>query len=421
MKKGLPIAIGYLSVSFTFGVKAVNAGIPVWITILISVANVTSAGQFAGVAIMAAHGSYLEMAMTTFIINVRYMLMSFSLSQKVDKKMTLRQRLMIGYGITDGSAVLGLGDIGPEAGMPVMEGKCVLFKAFGDVDAFPICVKTKDVDEFVETVYNISGSFGGINLEDIAAPRCFEIERKLKEKCDIPIFHDDQHGTAVITLAGLTNALKVVGKKKEDVRIVTSGAGAAAIAITKLLLSAGFKDITMCDRKGAIYKGREGLNWIKAEMAEVTNLDHKAGSLADMLVGADVFIGVSAPNTVTTEMVKTMNKDAIIFACANPTPEIFPDAAKAGGAKVISTGRSDYPNQLNTVLAFPGIFRGAFDVRASDINEEMKVAAAEALAALVGDQLSEDYIIPAAFDPRVGSAVAKAVAEAARKSGVARI
>ena len=322
--------------------------------------------------------------------------------------------------ITDGSAVLGLGDIGPEAGMPVMEGKCVLFKAFGDVDAFPICVKTKDVDEFVETVYNISGSFGGINLEDIAAPRCFEIERKLKEKCDIPIFHDDQHGTAVITLAGLTNALKVVGKKK-DVKIVTSGAGAAAIAITKLLLSAGFRDITMCDRKGAIYKGREGLNWIKTEMAEVTNLSHKAGSLADMLVGADVFIGVSAPNTVTTEMVKTMNKDAIIFACANPTPEIFPDAAKVGGAKVISTGRSDYPNQINNVLAFPGIFRGAFDVRASDINEAMKVAASEALADLVGDQLSEDYIIPAAFDPRVGPAVAKAVAEAARKSGVARI
>ena len=323
--------------------------------------------------------------------------------------------------ITDGSAVLGLGDIGPEAGMPVMEGKCVLFKAFGDVDALPICVKTKDVDEFVETVYNISGSFGGINLEDIAAPRCFEIERKLKEKCDIPIFHDDQHGTAVITLAGLTNALKVVGKKKEDVKIVTSGAGAAAIAITKLLLSAGFKDITMCDRKGAIYKGREGLNWIKTEMAEVTNLSHKAGTLADMLVGADVFIGVSAPGTVTTEMVKTMNRDAIIFACANPTPEIFPDAAKAGGAKVISTGRSDYPNQINNVLAFPGIFRGAFDVRASDINEAMKVAASEALADLVGDQLSEDYIIPAAFDPRVGPAVAKAVAEAARKSGVARI
>ena len=337
------------------------------------------------------------------------------------KSYELTRRWNMAAVITDGSAVLGLGDIGPEAGMPVMEGKCVLFKAFGDVDAFPICVKTKDVDEFVETVYNISGSFGGINLEDIAAPRCFEIERKLKEKCDIPIFHDDQHGTAVITLAGLTNALKVVGKKKEDVKIVTSGAGAAAIAITKLLLSAGFRDITMCDRKGAIYQGREGLNWIKTEMAEATNLSRKAGTLADMLVGADVFIGVSAPNTVTTEMVKTMNKDAIIFACANPTPEIFPDAAKAGGARVISTGRSDYPNQINNVLAFPGIFRGAFDVRASDINEEMKVAAAEALAGLVGDELSEDYIIPAAFDPRVGPAVAKAVAEAARRSGVARL
>ena len=337
------------------------------------------------------------------------------------KSYELTRRWNMAAVITDGSAVLGLGDIGPEAGMPVMEGKCVLFKAFGDVDAFPICVKTKDVDEFVETVYNISGSFGGINLEDIAAPRCFEIERKLKEKCDIPIFHDDQHGTAVITLAGLTNALKVVGKKKEDVKVVTSGAGAAAIAITKLLLSAGCRDITMCDRKGAIYKSREGLNWIKTEMAEVTNLSRKAGTLADMLVGADVFIGVSAPNTVTTEMVKTMNKDAIIFACANPTPEIFPDAAKAGGARVVSTGRSDYPNQINNVLAFPGIFRGAFDVRASDINEEMKVAAAEALAGLVGDELSEDYIIPAAFDPRVGPAVAKAVAEAARRSGVARI
>ena len=337
------------------------------------------------------------------------------------KSYELTRRWNMAAVITDGSAVLGLGDIGPEAGMPVMEGKCVLFKAFGDVDAFPLCVKTKDVDEFVETVYNISGSFGGINLEDIAAPRCFEIERKLKEKCDIPIFHDDQHGTAVITLAGLTNALKVVGKKKEDVKVVTSGAGAAAIAITKLLLSAGFRDITMCDRKGAIYQGREGLNWIKTEMAEATNLSRKAGTLADMLVGADVFIGVSAPNTVTTEMVKTMNKDAIIFACANPTPEIFPDAAKAGGARVISTGRSDYPNQINNVLAFPGIFRGAFDVRASDINEEMKVAAAEALAGLVGDELSEDYIIPAAFDPRVGPAGAKAVAEAARRSGVARI
>ena len=343
------------------------------------------------------------------------------IQKDINKSYELTRRWNMAAVITDGSAVLGLGDIGPEAGMPVMEGKCVLFKAFGDVDAFPICVKTKDVDEFVETVYNISGSFGGINLEDIAAPRCFEIERKLKEKCDIPIFHDDQHGTAVITLAGLTNALKVVGKKKENVKVVTSGAGAAAIAITKLLLSAGFRDITMCDRKGAIYKGREGLNWIKTEMAEVTNLSRKAGTLADMLVGADVFIGVSAPNTVTTEMVKTMNRDAIIFACANPTPEIFPDAAKAGGARVISTGRSDYPNQINNVLAFPGIFRGAFDVRASDINEEMKVAAAEALAGLVGDELSEDYIIPAAFDPRVGPAVAKAVAEAARRSGVARI
>ena len=343
------------------------------------------------------------------------------IQKDINKSYELTRRWNMAAVITDGSAVLGLGDIGPEAGMPVMEGKCVLFKAFGDVDALPICVKTKDVDEFVETVYNISGSFGGINLEDIAAPRCFEIERKLKEKCDIPIFHDDQHGTAVITLAGLTNALKVVGKKKEDVKVVTSGAGAAAIAITKLLLSAGFRDITMCDRKGAIYKGREGLNWIKTEMTEVTNLSRKAGTLADMLVGADVFIGVSAPNTVTTEMVKTMNKDAIIFACANPTPEIFPDAAKAGGAKVISTGRSDYPNQINNVLACPGIFRGAFDVRASDINEEMKVAAAEALAGLVGDELSEDYIIPAAFDPRVGPAVAKAVAEAARRSGVARL
>ena len=343
------------------------------------------------------------------------------IQKDINKGYELTRRWNMAAVITDGSAVLGLGDIGPEAGMPVMEGKCVLFKAFGDVDAFPICVKTKDVDEFVETVYNISGSFGGINLEDIAAPRCFEIERKLKEKCDIPIFHDDQHGTAVITLAGLTNALKVVGKKKEDVKVVTSGAGAAAIAITKLLLSAGFRDITMCDRKGAIYAGREGLNWIKTEMAEVTNLSRKAGALADMLVGADVFIGVSAPNTVTTEMVKTMNKDAIIFACANPTPEIFPDAAKAGGARVVSTGRSDYPNQINNVLAFPGIFRGAFDVRASDINEEMKVAAAEALAGLVGDELSEDYIIPAAFDPRVGPAVAKAVAEAARRSGVARL
>ncbi len=324
--------------------------------------------------------------------------------------------------ITDGTAVLGLGDIGPEAGMPVMEGKCVLFKAFGGVDAFPLCVKTKDVDEFVNTVALISGSFGGINLEDISAPRCFEIERKLKERCDIPIFHDDQHGTAVITLAGLTNALKVVGKRREDVKIVTSGAGAAAVAIVKLLLSAGFKDIIMTDRTGAIYAGRENLNWIKAEMAEVTNLEKNTGKLADVIRGADVFIGVSGPGTLTTEMVRTMAKDAIIFACANPTPEIFPEDAKAGGAKVVATGRSDYPNQINNVLAFPGIFRGAFDVRASDINEEMKMAAARALAGLISDdELSEDYIIPAAFDKRVGPAVAAAVAEAARRTGVARI
>ena len=344
------------------------------------------------------------------------------IQKDVNKSYELTRRHNMCAVITDGSAVLGLGDIGPEAGMPVMEGKCVLFKSFGDVDAFPLCVKTKDVDEFVRTVALISGSFGGINLEDIAAPRCFEIERKLKECTDIPIFHDDQHGTAVITLAGLTNALKVVGKKKEDVKVVTSGAGAAAIAIVKLLLSAGFRHVTMCDRKGAIYEGREGLNWIKEEMALVTNLEKKAGSLADMLVGADVFIGVSAPGTVTTEMVKTMNKDAIVFACANPTPEIFPEDAKAGGAAVISTGRSDFPNQINNVLAFPGIFRGTFDVRASDINEEMKMAAAMALANLISDEeLNADYIIPYAFDPKVGPAVAKAVAQAAIDSGVARI
>ena len=344
------------------------------------------------------------------------------IQKDVEKSYDLTRRHNLCAVITDGTAVLGLGDIGPEAGMPVMEGKCVLFKSFGGVDAFPLCVKTKDVDEFVNTVYLISGSFGGINLEDIAAPRCFEIERKLKEKCDIPIFHDDQHGTAVITLAGLTNALKVVGKKKEEVKVVTSGAGAAAISIVKLLLSAGYKNIVMTDRNGAIYKGRENLNWIKEEMAEVTNLSCEEGKLADVIKGADVFIGVSAPNTLTTEMVKTMNKDAIVFACANPTPEIFPEDAKAGGAKVVSTGRSDYPNQINNVLAFPGIFRGTFDVRAKDINEEMKMAAAEALASLISDdELNADYIIPKAFDPRVGPAVAKAVAEAARKSGVARI
>ena len=344
------------------------------------------------------------------------------IQKDVEKSYELTRRHNMCLVVTDGTAVLGLGDIGPEAGMPVMEGKCVLFKNFGDVDAFPLCIKSKDVDTIVETIYMISGSFGGVNLEDIAAPRCFEIERKLKEKCDIPIFHDDQHGTAVITLAGLINALKLVGKNIEDIKIVTSGAGAAAIAIVKLLMSYGAKNVIMCDRKGAIYKGRDGLNWIKEEMAEVTNLEHKEGSLADMLVGADVFIGVSGPGTVTQDMVKTMNKDAIVFACANPTPEIFPDEAKAAGARVISTGRSAFPNQINNVLAFPGIFRGTFDVRASDINEEMKMAAALALAGLISDdELTEDYIIPKAFDPRVGPAVAKAVAEAARKSGVARI
>jgi malate dehydrogenase (oxaloacetate-decarboxylating) len=344
------------------------------------------------------------------------------INKDVNRSYDLTRRHNLCAVVTDGTAVLGLGDIGPEAGMPVMEGKCVLFKAFGDVDAFPLCVKSKDVDEIVNTVYMISGSFGGVNLEDISAPRCFEIERKLKEKCDIPIFHDDQHGTAIVTLAGLLNALKVVGKKKEDVKIVTSGAGAAAISIVKLLLSAGFKNVIMTDRSGAIYEGRDGLNWIKEEMALVTNRDKVAGKLADVIVGADVFIGVSAPGTLTTDMVKTMNKDAIVFACANPTPEIFPEDAKAGGARVISTGRSDYPNQVNNVLAFPGIFRGTFDVRASDINEQMKMAAAMAIAGLISDEeLNEDYIIPAAFDPRVGPAVAKAVAEAARASGVARI
>ena len=345
------------------------------------------------------------------------------IQKDIDKSYELTRRHNLCAVITDGTAVLGLGDIGPEAGMPVMEGKCVLFKSFAGVDAFPLCVKTKDVDEFVNTVYNISGSFGGINLEDISAPRCFEIERKLKEKCDIPIFHDDQHGTAIITLAGLTNALKVVGKDKKDVRVVTSGAGAAAISIVKLLLSAGFENIIMCDRTGAIYAGREqGMNWIKEEMALVTNKDKVKGSLADVIKGADVFIGVSAPGLLTPEMVSTMNKDAIIFACANPTPEIFPEDAKKAGARVVATGRSDFPNQINNVLAFPGVFRGTFDVRAKDINEEMKMAAAEALSNLISDEeLSEDYIIPKAFDRRVGEAVAKAVADAAIKSGVARI
>ncbi len=335
--------------------------------------------------------------------------------------LTLRHNLCLV--VTDGTAVLGLGDIGPEAGMPVMEGKCVLFKAFGGVDAFPLCIKSKDVDEIVNTIYLISGSFGGVNLEDIAAPRCFEIERKLKEKCDIPIFHDDQHGTAVVTLAGLLNAIKLVGKKKENVRIVINGAGAAAISITKLLLSCGFPNVILCDRRGAIYEGRtDGMNWIKDEMAKITNKEKKHGTLADVLVGADVFIGVSAPGTLTVDMVKTMNKDAIVFACANPVPEIFPDDAKKGGAAVVATGRSDFPNQINNVLAFPGIFRGTFDVRASDINDEMKIAASYALASLISDkELNPDYIIPAAFDKRVADTVAAAVREAAKKSGVARI
>ena len=345
------------------------------------------------------------------------------IQKDVEKSYDLTRRHNMCLVVTDGTAVLGLGDIGPEAGMPVMEGKCVLFKAFGDVDAFPLCIKSKDVDEIVNTIYLISGSFGGINLEDIAAPRCFEIEKKLKEKCDIPIFHDDQHGTAIITLAGLNNALRVVGKKREDVKIVVNGAGAAAISITKLLLTAGYKNAILCDRKGAIYAGRkEGMNPIKEEMAQVTNLEKKAGSLADVLVGADVFIGVSAPGVLTTDMVKTMAKDAVIFACANPTPEIFPEDAKAGGAAVVATGRSDFPNQVNNVLAFPGVFRGTFDVRARDINDAMKIAAADALSNLITDEeLSPDYIIPKAFDKRVGPAVAKAVAQAARDTGVARL
>ena len=345
------------------------------------------------------------------------------IQKDLDKSYELTRRHNMCAVITDGSAVLGLGDIGPEAGMPVMEGKSVLFKAFGDVDAFPLCIKTKDVDEFVNTVYLLSGSFGGVNLEDISAPRCFEIERKLKEKCDIPIFHDDQHGTAIITLAGLLNALKVVGKEKENVRIVTSGAGAAAVSIVRLILSAGFKNVVMCDRNGAIYEGRkEGMNWIKEEMAQCTNREKKKGTLAEMLVGADIFIGVSAPGLVTRDMVRSMAEDAIVFACANPTPEIFPDEAKEAGAKVVATGRSDFPNQINNVLAFPGVFRGTFDVRAKDINEEMKMAAARALAELISEEeLEADYIIPKAFDPRVGKAVASAVAKAAKASGAARL
>ena len=341
------------------------------------------------------------------------------IQKDINKSYELTRRWNTVAVVTDGTAVLGLGDIGPEAGMPVMEGKCVLFKEFGDVDAIPLCVRSKDVDE---TVRLLAGSFGGVNLEDISAPRCFEIEKKLKECCDIPIFHDDQHGTAVITLAGVINALKVVGKKIEDIKIVTSGAGAAGIAIIKLLISMGLKNVIMTDRKGAIYEGREGLNPIKEEMAKITNANHEKGSLSEVIKGADVFIGVSAPGTLTPDMVRTMAKDPIIFACANPTPEIFPDEAKAAGAAVVSTGRSDYPNQVNNVLCFPGIFCGALDVRASDINDEMKIAAAYAIAGLVSDEeLCADYILPAAFDSRVKDAVAKATAEAAIRSGVARI
>lgn len=345
-----------------------------------------------------------------------------AISKDVDLSYVYTRRANLVAVVTDGTAVLGLGDIGPEAGMPVMEGKCALFKTFGDVDAFPLCVRSKEVDDIVKTVQLLAGSFGGINLEDISAPRCFEIEKRLKEVCDIPVFHDDQHGTAVVTMAAMINALKIVGKNIEDVSVVVNGSGAAGIAITRLLMSRGLKKVILCDRKGAIYKGRDGLNPIKAEMAEISNLEKKAGSLKDVIVGADVFIGVSAPGMLTGDMVRTMNRDAIIFACANPTPEIFPEEAKAAGAAVVSTGRSDYPNQINNVLAFPGIFRGAFDVRASDINEEMKMAAAHALAGLISDEeLSADYIIPQAFDKRVGPAVAKAVAEAARRTGVARI
>ncbi|MBR1814737.1 MAG: NAD-dependent malic enzyme [Lachnospiraceae bacterium] len=344
------------------------------------------------------------------------------IQKDVNKSYELTRRWNTVAVVTDGTAVLGLGDIGPEAGMPVMEGKCVLFKAFGDVDAIPLCVRSKDVDEIVNTVRLLAGSFGGVNLEDISAPRCFEIEEKLKACCDIPIFHDDQHGTAVVTLAGLINALKVVGKKIEDIRIVTSGAGAAGIAIIRLLMAMGLKDVVMCDRKGAIYEGREGLNPIKEEMAKITNREMRKGSMEEVIKGADVFIGVSAPGTLTKEMVRTMAKDPIIFACANPTPEIFPDEAKEAGAAVVSTGRSDYPNQINNVLVFPGIFRGALDVRASQINNEMKIAAAYAIANLISDEeRNAEYIIPAAFDPRVKDAVAAAVAEAARKTGVARI
>ena len=344
------------------------------------------------------------------------------IQKDVNKSYELTRRSNLVAVVTDGTAVLGLGDIGPEAGMPVMEGKCVLFKSFGDVDAIPLCVRSKNVDEIVNTIYLISGSFAGVNLEDISAPRCFEIERKLKEKCDIPIFHDDQHGTAVVTLAAMLNALKVVGKKIDEIRVVTSGAGAAGIAIIKLLIAMGLKDVVLCDRKGAIYKGREGLNAEKTEMAEITNKEMRKGTLEEVLKGADVFIGVSAPNCVTPEMVKNMAEKPILFPMANPTPEIMPELAKEAGAAVVGTGRSDFPNQINNVLAFPGIFRGALDVRASDINDEMKIAAAKAIASFVTEEnLSADYIIPSALDRHVAQAVAKAVAQAARDTGVARI
>ncbi len=345
-----------------------------------------------------------------------------AIQKDVDLSYTLTRRGNLVAVITDGTAVLGLGDIGPEAGMPVMEGKCVLFKTFGNVDAFPLCVRTKSVDEIVNTVKLLAGSFGGINLEDISAPRCFEIERRLKAECDIPIFHDDQHGTAIVTVAAMLNALKIVKKNINDISVIVNGSGAAGIAITKLLMSMGLKKVILCDTKGAIYEGRDNLNAEKEEMAKISNLDKVKGTLKDVLVGADVFIGVSAANMVTKEMVKNMAKDAIIFAMANPTPEIMPDDAKEAGAKVIGTGRSDFANQINNVLAFPGLFRGALDVRASDINDEMKIAAAKAIASLVSDEeLKPDYVIPAPFDPRVGPTVAEAVKEAARKSGVARI
>lgn len=344
------------------------------------------------------------------------------IQKDVNKSYELTRRSNLVAVVTDGTAVLGLGDIGPEAGMPVMEGKCALFKAFGDVDAVPICVRSKEVDDIVKTVSLIAGSFGGINLEDISAPHCFEIEEKLKETCDIPIFHDDQHGTAVVTLAALLNALKLTGKKMEEIKVVTSGAGAAGIAIIKLLIAMGLKNVILCDRKGAIYEGREGLNKEKEEMAKITNRDHEAGTLAEVLKGADVFIGVSAPGCVTQDMVRSMNENPILFPMANPTPEIMPDLAKEAGAAVVGTGRSDFPNQINNVLAFPGIFRGALDVRASEINDEMKIAAAKAIASFVTDDLlSADYIIPSALDKNVATAVAEAVAKVAKETGVARI